>query len=1827
MKNRLLLQFSLKFLFLFTVLLCGKNFSAYGQNTFNITPNGVLDNVYDRLGNHYNLYDLMISDQNSSSSSKSTLLSCGTNSIFNLYFEPGCGMEDTSNPTHNARRAVVCQVFQDISNFLTTTNSALQANSITKVNIWVRKIGSVYNNPAGILGMGTGFYNLPLSTINGGITDNEIWKTIHTGTDSYLNSTVPLNPIGGGTNQAGLFYHGMITFNFDDPNIVWNTNTSLTSIPITQFDLYSAVLHEVVHSLGFYSLINSDGNSKLGSNFKYYSRYDTFLKTNDLSNYLLTTSACSSMYDNSFNSSLNTTILHPGPSTPCSSTTLCGDAIKFAGTTVVPVFTPNCFIDISSLSHFEDALFPSCLAPYGNDSYFLMCNSGDSGTVRRYLKPEERSALCTIGYDVNTTFGPIGSSYYYNYGGSTSCGGIVVAGINDGIANNGTYSFTGTLVGTNATITIPVSSILNNDRNAIGYECLQDLTATVSFPSTITATASTITFSSGLVGLHLLRYVPINGSQKGNITYIYVLVQPSTNPISCNPNSINCNLVSNGDFEQNNLYLTQPTYNQFERACGWQNVGGLYSSYFYTNNVDPNYNTPCNLYGNEADRIANNHGYVGICTRVNNWSSFISTTLNSPLSPSTTYQVSFDVSLAEFVDYIFPQIQVFISNTPPTALNSLLSIPNTIINTGILLPNASSTPSINTPIYTDNVNGWKTITFTFTTSSTIASNLNFLYLGGLNNYQFQTGLTPTSSVSNCANNYNFIPNDGSISYIDNVSLIAIGNASLNLPSSICISQNISDLTGYLTNVPHTGVFSGPGVVLSNGVYSFNASIAGIGVQTINYTYNNSNNCPITISGTIIVSNTSLITPTFTLTSTLCSGDTAPVLTTTSNNNITGTWNPSVVSTTATATYIFTPSLGSCANTVTKKITVVSYPVINSILPATQTVCLNSSAQNLQVIATGTSLSYQWYSNTINANTGGTLISNATSASYIPPSSAVGTKYYYVIVKSSGNCIITSNTLTVTVVSGTATTGTLSGTQTICKNSNTVFTATVSGGTWNSSNPTVATIISSSGNTITISGLAAGSSIISYTINGTNGCSASVTRTVTVSNPTVPSFLDLGDSAFCQGSSAPLLPTTSDNGITGSWNPATVSTTNSGNYTFTPSSGTCVSATNLPIMVIPTNAFIANDDYFTVTYPSSNVITNTVLLDDTYNGNYLANVTSGTTSYIPMPIGVSYTIVPTGSNPTFTTGGISMNSNGTFTVLPNTPGGTYIFHYYLQTPCGNTPPATVTIYIGKYTEGPGKIDMLFCFNALTASNSTNDINGVTNLFYGSTVAGLPANSNNATIQLAAGYTVPTPISINYSTGVVTTAANAFPGIYEIYYQVCANGNCSSNIKCTVGIRSTIYASNDVVYINSNGAIIWPTTGTYSVLSNDYKYNCTTDTNSPVIVSGAGQNANFTVITPNGNNGSITFDVSNGNLFRNLLSYSIGSSYFLQYQICDINNPSICTSQSVTVYVQNTPPAFASNPIVNHIAKIPKKTSKSNSTPQIINFPDAVLKQKLLTYGVCGNITLTGDIQVDANGDGEIDTDEALTVGKINISNSNVNNLTGLIYFSNLKWLSIAATQVTSIINNQLPNTLEAFGVHFLPITSLDLSYFPNLINLDCLNNQIVSLDASANPNLQILNIQNTANLHSLNIKNTSILDYNNSQMTDFCWTGCPNLTNICADSNEIPALMSYLNSCGVTTSGIDINSNCTLSVESNTLAPQITLSPNPSKGIVMIDFDNGITTNTTVTIYNVLGQHLMHFIVPENDKAVKLDLSNYPSGTYFAKIIQEDVMVVKTIVRE
>jgi gliding motility-associated-like protein len=147
--------------------------------------------------------------------------------------------------------------------------------------------------------------------------------------------------------------------------------------------------------------------------------------------------------------------------------------------------------------------------------------------------------------------------------------------------------------------------------------------------------------------------------------------------------------------------------------------------------------------------------------------------------------------------------------------------------------------------------------------------------------------------------------------------------------------------------------------------------------------------------------------------------------------------PGVFNTVGTYSYMAQISLSGSgcglAQSNTVQVIVLADPTITSPTPASY--CLNSStAVPLSITANGgtsTPYAYQWYLNSVNNNTSGTLISGATAASYIPATTAVATTYYYCVVSQGNGCSVSSNAAAIAVTSAPSISSQPIGTQTVC----------------------------------------------------------------------------------------------------------------------------------------------------------------------------------------------------------------------------------------------------------------------------------------------------------------------------------------------------------------------------------------------------------------------------------------------------------------------------------------------------------------------------------------------------------------------------------------------------------------------------------------------------------------------------------------------------------------------------------------------------------------------------------------------------------------------------
>ena len=279
----------------------------------------------------------------------------------------------------------------------------------------------------------------------------------------------------------------------------------------------------------------------------------------------------------------------------------------------------------------------------------------------------------------------------------------------------------------------------------------------------------------------------------------------------------------------------------------------------------------------------------------------------------------------------------------------------------------------------------------------------------------------------------------------------------------------------------------------------------------------------TITVTVTVTDLTPTTPNFTQIPAICSGDTLSALPTTSNNSITGTWAPALDNT-VTTTYTFTPDAGQCATTQTMTIA-----VNTSVTPTFTQVPAICSGDSLSALPTTSN-------NGITGTWAPALDNTATTT--------------YTFTPDAGQC---ATTQTMTIAVNTSLTPTFTQVSDIC----------------NGDSLAVLPITSNEGITGTWSPALDNTMTTTYTFTPNIGeCATSQTMTITVNPIVTPVFTQVSD--ICNGDSLAQLPTTSIEGITGTWSP-TLDNTTTTTYTFTPDSEQCATGQTMTITVNSTVA--------------------------------------------------------------------------------------------------------------------------------------------------------------------------------------------------------------------------------------------------------------------------------------------------------------------------------------------------------------------------------------------------------------------------------------------------------------------------------------------------------------------------------------------------------------------------------------------------------------------------------------------------------------------------------
>ncbi|MGL2965872.1 PKD-like domain-containing protein [Flavobacterium sp. XGLA_31] len=520
-------------------------------------------------------------------------------------------------------------------------------------------------------------------------------------------------------------------------------------------------------------------------------------------------------------------------------------------------------------------------------------------------------------------------------------------------------------------------------------------------------------------------------------------------------------------------------------------------------------------------------------------------------------------------------------------------------------------------------------------------------------------------------------------------------------------------------------------------------------------------------------------------------NTIPVQTITTTNTSPGT-----------VTYVITPTIGTCSGTpVNYVITVNPAPTITT-QPASSSVCLGGSPTPLTVTLNSSSVvpAYQWYSNTSNSTSGGTLIPGATNATYNPPATTAGTLYYYCVLSlSSGGCSnLTTNVATVTVNPlPTITTQPLT-TQNICVGGSIpalsvayiggVGTATYQWYSNTTSATTGGTMVGTNAATYTPAAFTTAGTyyyyvVISLSGNGCGSVTSSAAEIVVVADP-ILTTQPLATQTLCQNATASALTVVASGGVGSfSYQWYSNSSASTSGATLIPSA---VNATYTPLTTA-----VGTKYYFciigqtglgcAVTSSFAQVIVNAS--PTIQNQPVSSTVCSGG---IPTTLSLTYTNgvgTPTyqwySNTSNATTGGtlLSGETNPTFTP-PGTMVGTVYYYCVVSFPALTGSCAVVTTNVATVTVDAGAVvtqqplpNQSLCVGAAIPTPLTVAFSGGT----GTPSYQWYSNTTNTTT----GGTVVGTNSASYTPPVFST-----PGSYYYYVVISLNGSGCGNITSQV-----------------------------------------------------------------------------------------------------------------------------------------------------------------------------------------------------------------------------------------------------------------------------------------------------------------------------------------------------------------------------------------------------------------------------------------------------------
>jgi alpha-tubulin suppressor-like RCC1 family protein/Leucine-rich repeat (LRR) protein len=301
-------------------------------------------------------------------------------------------------------------------------------------------------------------------------------------------------------------------------------------------------------------------------------------------------------------------------------------------------------------------------------------------------------------------------------------------------------------------------------------------------------------------------------------------------------------------------------------------------------------------------------------------------------------------------------------------------------------------------------------------------------------------------------------------------------------------------------------------------------------------------------------------------------------------------------------------------------------------------------------------------------------------------------------------------------------------------------------------------------------------------------------------------------------------------------------------------------------------------------------------------------------------------------------------------------------------------------------------------------------------------------------------------------------------------------------------------------------------------------------------------------------------SNSNQLKNLNLKNGNNVKFIYLNLT--NNPNLsCIQVDNKVYAD-----------ANWAAKKDVTASyNTNCTSSFAEIPDQNFEQKLI------------DLGIDTDGlNGKITVANINSITTLDLSNSNIKDLTGIENF-----------------------------------TALNI--------LDCSNNQLIALDLSKNTNLQILYVTGNPlvylNLRNGNNQNLIVESQTGKKTVNTQGTSFLGLTALgCVKVDNVS--YSNTNWSKIKETTTIYSETCTLGVEDSEFNKAI-VYPNPTKGEINIQ---NIALEKA-TIYNSLGQLVKTFAFDSINTNNAINLSGLPKGVYYIYLINQDAASAKKIIIE